>query len=144
MSKQQENIQVAHAFFEAWNAGDLSKMDPVEADDLQAEAPGGPGPMNKTQNRMYSQGFLDAFPGSRFEVIRTIGQGDYVVTQWEATGTHSGPLGTPSGGTIPPTGKGVSVSGSTVSEVKNGKIKRSWTYWDMSGLLIQLGLMPAM
>ena len=141
---EQENIKVAHTFFDAWNAGDLSKAYPYEADDIRVEAPGTAGPMTKEQSQMYNQGFLDAFPGSRFEVIRTIAQGDYVVTQWKASGTHTGPLRTPSGGTIAPTAKMATLSGSTVSEIKNGKIARSWNYWDMAGLLIQLGLMPAM
>ena len=141
---EQENIQVAHAFFEAWNAGDLSQADRYQADDFQGEAPGAAGPMTREQNRMYNQSFLDAFPGSRFEVVLTLTQGDYVVTHWRASGTHTGPLRTPSGGSIPPTGKAAMVSGSTTAEIKNGKIVRGWNYWDMAGLLTQLGLLPPM
>ena len=71
--------------------------------------------------RAYSQNFLTAFPGSKFEVLRTIAQGDYVVTHWKASGgTHSGPLRTPSGGTVPPTGKSAVVMGSTTTQLKNG------------------------
>ncbi|HKZ84411.1 MAG TPA: ester cyclase [Anaerolineae bacterium] len=142
---EQENIKAAHAFFDAWNAGDLSKTAPYEADDFMAEGPGAPGPMNREQNRMYSQNFLTAFPGSKFEVLLTIAQGDYIVTHWKAGGgAHTGPLTTPSGGTIPPTGKTATVIGSTTSQIKNGKITRSWTFWDMASLLGQLGLLPPM
>ena len=59
---EQDNIKAAHAFFDAWNAGDLSQGDVYNAPDFIAEAPGGPGPMNTEQNRMYSQNFLTAFP----------------------------------------------------------------------------------
>ncbi len=141
---EQENIKAAHALYEAWNAGDLSKADPYEADDFMAEGPGAPGPMNREQNRMYTQNFLTAFPGSKFEVMHTIAQGDYVAVNWKATGTHTGPLPTPSGGAIPPTGKSVTIMGSTTSQVKNGKITRSWTFWDMTSMLGQLGLLPPM
>jgi predicted ester cyclase len=141
---EQENIKAAHAFFDAWNAGDLSKVDPYEADSFMAEAPGAAGPMNKEQNRMYRENFLRAFPGSKFEALLTITQGNYVVAHWKASGAHAGPLQTPSGAAIPPTGKSIMLLGSTTSEVQNGKIVRSWSFWDLSSLLGQLGLLPPM
>ena len=110
-----------------------------------AEGPGAPGPMNTEQNRMYSQNFKTAFPGAKFEILLTIAHGDYVVTHWKASGgTHSGPLQTPSGASIPPTGKSAIVMGSTTAQLKDGKIIHSWTFWDMASLLGQLGLLPPM
>jgi steroid delta-isomerase-like uncharacterized protein len=142
---EQDNIKAAHAFFDAWNAGDLSKGDVYNAPDFVAEGPGAPGPMNTEQNRMYSQNFLTAFPDSKFEVLLTIAHGDYVVTHWKAGGgTHSGPLHTPSGGVVPATGKPATVMGSTTVQLKNGKIIRSWSFWDLASLLGQLGLLPPM
>ncbi len=86
-----------------------------------------------------------SFPGTKFEVLHTIAQGDYVVTNWKASGgTHSGPLLTPSGGTVPPTGKSATIMGSTTAQLKNGKVIHSWTFWDMASLLGQLGLLPPM
>lgn len=141
---EQDNIKVAKASFDAWNAHDFSQLDALEADGLMVEGPGAPGPMNKEQARMYNEGYLTAFPDIHFEVTRTIAQGDFVVVHWTGTGTHTGPMRTPSGGTIPPTGKKGMVSGSSTFEIKNGKIVHGWTYWDMTALLGQLGLMPAM
>jgi predicted ester cyclase len=142
---EQENIKAARAFFDAWNADDLSQADAYIADDFQGEGPGAPGPMNSEQNRIYNQNFKTAFPGARFEILLTIAQGDYVVTHWKASGgTHSGPLLTPSGNSIPPTGKSAIVMGSTTTQLKNGKIIHSWTFWDMASLLGQLGLLPPM
>jgi len=142
---EQENIKAAHAFFDAWNAGDLSKGDPYEADGFMAEGPGAAGPMNKQQNRAYIQNFLTAFPGSKFEALLTVVQGDYVVVNWKVGGgAHTGPLHTPSGGVVPPTGKTATLVGSTTSQVKHGKITHSWTFWDMTSLLGQLGLLPPM
>jgi len=42
---EQENIKAGHAFFEAWNAGDLSKADLYNAADFVADGPGAPGPL---------------------------------------------------------------------------------------------------
>jgi steroid delta-isomerase-like uncharacterized protein len=142
---EQENIKAAQAFFDAWNAGDLSQADPYEADGYVAEGPGAAGPMNKDQNRAYLQNFLTAFPGSKFEILLTVAQGDYVVMHWKVGGgAHTGPLHTPSGGVVPPTGKTATLVGSTTSQVKNGKVTRTWAFWDMTSLLGQLGLLPPM
>jgi len=141
---EQENIKAALAFFEAWNAGDLGMNDAYSADDFMQEGPGAPGPMDQAQARMYNQNFLTAFHGSKFEVLRTISQGDYVVVHWKNTGTHTNPLQTPSGGTIPPTGKTATVVGSTTTQIRGGKVVHSWNFWDMASLLAQLGLLPPM
>jgi steroid delta-isomerase-like uncharacterized protein len=142
---EQDNIKAAHAFFEAWNAGDLSQGDAYSAEGVMAEGPGAPGPMNAEQNRMYLQNFMTAFPGTKFEILQTIAQGDFVVTNWKASGgTHSGPLQTPSGGSIPPTGKSAVVMGSTTTKLRDGKVTHTWTFWDMASLLGQLGLLPPM
>ena len=142
---EQENIKAANSFFEAWNSGNLRMAEPYEAEDFRQEvAPGAPGPMTMEQNRAYNQNFLNAFPGSKFKVLLTVAQGDYVVTNWTITGMHTGPLQSPSGAVIPPTGKSSTVTGSTTYRVRNGKIVRAWVYFDMAGLLGQLGLLPPM
>ena len=141
---EQENLKAALSFFDAWNKGDLSGTAPYEADGFMVEAVGSPMPLNAAQNRAYNQNFLAAFPGSKFDVLLTIVQGDYIVTNWKVSGTHNGPLQTPSGGKIPPTGKKVTLVGSTTSQVKNGKLLHSWNYWDMASFLGQLGLLPPM
>jgi steroid delta-isomerase-like uncharacterized protein len=140
----QGNLRAAHAFFDAWNAGDLSQLDPYQADDMVSERPGAPGPMNKQQTRMYDQSFLTAFPGSQFEVWLTVADGNYVVDHWTATGTHTGPLQSPSGAAIPPTGKSIVLKGTLTSEIEDGKVIRNWGFFDMAALLIQIGVVPAM
>ena len=141
---EQENIKVATAFFEAWNAGDLAPATRYESETFQSEAPGIPGSMDSAHNLAYNQNFLTAFRGSKFAVLLTVAQGDYVVIHWKATGVHNGPLTSPSGASIPPTGKPATLVGSTTSQIRNGKIVHSWTFWDMTSLLGQLGLMPPM
>jgi steroid delta-isomerase-like uncharacterized protein len=141
---EQENIKAASSFFDAWNSGDLSKSAPYEASDMKVEAPGAPGPLDREQNRKYNQNFLTAFPGSKFEVVLSVAQGDYVVMNWTITGKNTGALQSPTGSTIPPTGKVSTLVGSTTSLIKNGKVAHAWNYWDMASLLGQLGLMPPM
>jgi predicted ester cyclase len=141
---EQENIKIAHSFFDAWNAGDLKQSMHLEADNFMAEAPGSPTPLNSQQNLAYTQNFLTAFPGSKFQILLTVAQGEYVVTHWKITGKNTGPLMSPSGQVIPATGKTSTLVGSSTAQIKNGKLVYSWGFWDMASLLGQLGLLPPM
>ena len=128
---EQENVKLARTFFDNLNAHDLSANDRLLADDIKTEAPGTAGLTTREQSRAYTQGFLTAFPDLHFDVRLTVAQGDYVVVHWVGTGTHNGPLTTPSGGTIPPTGKKAVVPGSSTLEIKDGKVTHNWIHWDM-------------
>ena len=141
---EQENTKIAMAFFDHFNAHDLDATSQLLADDYKSGAAGGADLLNKEQDRMYLQNFLTDFPDLHYEVMFSVAQGDHVVINWGARGTHNGPLGTPSGGTIEPTGKKATVPGSSTYHIKDGKIARSASYWDMAGLLGQLGLLPPM
>ena len=141
---EQENMRIAEKLFEALNAHDLNLGSDYEADDYQFEGPGTSGTVNRDQARAYTQGFFDAFPDLHFEIKQRVAQGDYVVINWIGSGTHTGPLLTPTGATIPPTGKKAVAPGSTTYQIKNGKAVAGQTYWDMVTLLAQLGLMPGM
>ncbi len=127
---------------DAFNAHDLEKLSQLWAADFLAEPTGAPAPWNGEQHRMYLQGYLTAFPDAHLDVTLTIAQGDYVVAHWTATGTHTGPLPTPTGGSIPATGKQFVLKGSDTYELKGGKIFRLWQFADGASLLGQLGLMP--
>jgi len=140
----EDNIKLVKALFEGINAHDEDRNDPFFADGYVGFGPGRPGPATRQQVKMVNQGFYQAFPDLHFDVTLTLAQGDYVVTHWTGTGTHTGPLPTPSGGAIPPTGKKATIMGSNTAEIKNGKITRGWQFWDMASLLGQLGLMPPM
>jgi predicted ester cyclase len=141
---EQENTRVAEKLFEAINAHDLSQGDDYQTADYKFEGPGANGVLNSDQARAYTQGFIDAFPDLHFELKQKIAQGDYVVINWVGSGTHTGPLRTPTGATLPPTGKKAVAPGSTTYLIRNGKAVYGQTYWDMVTLLAQLGLMPGM
>jgi steroid delta-isomerase-like uncharacterized protein len=141
---EQENIRNAEKFFEAMNAHNLDLFRDLLAPDYKSESPGAAAPLNADQGRAYNQGFLDAFPDLHFEIRHRIAQGDFVVLNWVANGTHTGPLPTPTGVSIPSTGRRAVVSGSSTYQFKDGKAVRGWNFWDMTSLLAQLGLMPGM
>ena len=96
--------------------------------------------LNKTKSMGYNQRFVTAFPDIHFEVLQVLAEGDYVLIQWRASGTHAERLVTMTGQTIPPTRRSMTVSGAALAEVRDGKIVREWTYWDQLSLLAQLGI----
>ncbi len=83
--------------------------------------------------------YLAGFPDGKITIEEQLAAGDLVATRWTGRGTHQGELMG-----IPPTGKQVTVSGITISRVKNGKVVEEWSNWDTLGMLQQLGVVPEM
>ena len=136
----QKNKQIALTVIEALNARDLSLWSKHLAEDYIAEHPGVPVPLDKTRSIGYHQRFVTALPNIHFEVLHVLAEGDLVLIHWKGSGTHDERLATVTGETIPPTRRRVRVSGALLTEVRDGKIVREWTYWDQLSLLAQLGI----
>lgn len=131
---------IGHALFDAFNARDLGRWEASLAPDATFSYPGLRGDHDRAAARAYNAPFLDAMSDLRFEVTRTVAQGDTVVCCWVGRGTHDGPLALPTG-TVPATGKRGEVPGVSVVVVRDGRIVREETYWNQVELLAQLGLM---
>lgn len=85
--------------------------------------------------------FIAAFPDLRAEVRRTIGEGDTYAYEMTMTGTHKGPMVTPTGD-IAPTQRRVEFGGSIIARLDgDGRIVEERRYYDLAGLLGQLGLL---
>jgi C-1 hydroxylase len=136
----EENKEIALSLIEALNTRDLGLWSRHLAEDYTAEHPGVSVLLDKTRSVAYHQRFVTAFPDIRFEVLGVIAEGDRVLVQWTASGTHTERLATVTGETIPPTRRRATVSGAMVAEVRDGKMVRGWFYWDQLSLLSQLGL----
>src|SRR5918994_2455955 len=140
MSAEEENKQIALSIVEALNTRDLSVWSKHLAEDYTAEHPGVSAPLNKTKSVGYYQRFVTAFPDIHFEVLHVLAEGDQVLIHWRGSGTHAERLATVTGETIPPTRRRATVSGAMLTEVRDGKIVREWSYWDHLSLLAQLGI----
>jgi predicted ester cyclase len=141
----QENIQSAKDYYAYFNSRDMDGINAQHARDMQlVYSPGQTGPLNEQQIEVMTRGLWTAFPDMQFKITLQVAQGDYVVTHWIATATHTGPLTLPSGHTVGPTGKKGIVQGCTTMEIVDGKHKRAWNHYDQVALLGQLGLLPGM
>ena len=82
--------------------------------------------------------YLAAFPDLQAEIDRVGIDGDMAYVEWQGTGTHTGTF---SG--IQPTNQVVEMHGCTVLRVGgDGLIATETAYWDVAGLLQQIGLLP--
>jgi C-1 hydroxylase len=136
----EENKEIALSLFEALNARDLSLWSQHLAEDYIAEHPGVSVPLDKTRSTGYHQRFVTALPDIHFEVLHVLAEGDHILIHWTGSGTHAERLATVTGETIPPTRRRATVSGTMLTEVRDGKIVREWSYWDQLSLLAQLGI----
>jgi len=73
---------------------------------------------------------------------RSAKQDEWICLEAEESGTMRGPLHGPGGRTIPPTNKSFKIPSTIVCRVVNGKINEVRVYYDVLGLMAQLGLGP--
>ena len=123
---------------EVWNNRRLSVIDELFAANYTEHNVCGPdfgrGPDSVRKMLNY---YLTAFPDAHFTIEDLIVEEDLCALRWTARGTHRGEL---SG--VPPTGKRVTVTGTTVTRIANGKFVESHVTWDALGMMQQLGVAP--
>lgn len=123
---------------EPWE-GNLGVIDELVTTDYVGHDPAQPDMQGPQGIKEFITGYLTGFPDGRITIDEQLAEGDLVATRWTGRGTHQGELMG-----IPPTGKQVTVSGITISRVKNGKVVEEWSNWDTLGMLQQLGVVPEM
>ena len=87
--------------------------------------------------RAYYANFLTGFSDIQFVIKDVFGQGDKLVKYWNFKGTHTGDFFG-----IPATGKSVSLDGTTLVRMSNGKIAEERDFFDNLDFMTQLGLIP--
>lgn len=133
-----ENKHIIHRYFDEWaNRGDTAAADELIAADVVLRNP--PAVINGLS--AYKQGlagFRQAFPDLRFTIEEPIAEGDKVVVHWTLRGTHSGEYQG-----RPPTGKAITVTGTSLFLLSDGKVQEITVNMDRLGMLEQLGWLSA-
>lgn len=86
------------------------------------------------------EGFLVAFPNVHHEIVSSIEQGDSLLVEGRYIGDHTGPLRTPDGNEIPPTGRPLALEYAHVARVDGDRFSSWHVYFDMAAMMQQLGL----
>ena len=131
-------LQVLAGLIDAWNDHDLErivacyKADCEGVDVALALPQYGRDAVQRTAAR-----YLDAFPDLQFVVKDSVVDQNRAVQTWMASGTHQGTLLN-----IPPTGRPVTICGTSLYVVEDGQIRRAEHCWDLAGFLRAIGLLP--
>jgi steroid delta-isomerase-like uncharacterized protein len=135
-----EARQLSDRYVDLINAHDAQAIGALYADDAVLSDPSGEF-RGREAIVQYWEGFFRGFPDlSVTEEFKAEG-GDTAITEWTVSGTNQGPLETPEG-TIPATGKRVTISGSDGMSVDEERITSHRVYYDQLTFLTQLGLVP--
>jgi steroid delta-isomerase-like uncharacterized protein len=86
----------------------------------------------------YLTGFFAAFCDGRADVEMAFATGDQAAATWTFTGRYTNQLP----GFPPPGGQAVMFRGASILELREGMIDRETQYWDVYGILAQLGAVP--
>jgi steroid delta-isomerase-like uncharacterized protein len=85
--------------------------------------------------------FVRTFPDLHMEIRSILQDGNTYAYEGTMTGTQQGPLATPDGGEIPATNKRVEMSFGAFGKFdEENKIVEERRYYDLAGLLAQLGI----
>ena len=134
-----EITQVLKRETEAWNAHDADRVAACYAADAVLYDVGLPDPLRgRAAIRDSVAGYLAAFPDLHVDFGEPIVSGNRAAQEWKVTGTNDGELLG-----IPPTGKSATTYGCATAELgEDGLIHRGGNYWNVAGLMQQLGALP--
>jgi steroid delta-isomerase-like uncharacterized protein len=119
---------------EVFNTGKLAAIDQVAAHDLCVYYPQAGEPLCGLEQVKHAfSRARAAFPDAYFMTEDMITAGDRVVTRWTARATHIGVFWG-----IPPTGRQILWTGTTIYRFVAGKLVEIWMYADVLQLLQQL------
>jgi len=125
-------------FEEVWNQQKLNVIDEIISADFVNHDPNSPSmPKGREGYQQLVRHYLTAFPDAKFTLHDHVSDGQTVASRWTVNSTHTGNLGS-----IPPTGRRMTVTGISMARVVDGKFVEGWANWDAFGLMQQLGLIP--
>ena len=137
----EQNNAIAEKFFDSvWNKGDFSVLDTLIAPDAVDHSTVG-GKVKSEKGSASFRAIVSMFRHSMQDIRLTIEQevyaDDKVVHRWSLKGTDTGGLMG-----MPPSGKVLTFTGTTIVRMRDGMIVERWANVDELGLLQQLGVVP--
>jgi steroid delta-isomerase-like uncharacterized protein len=124
---------------EMWNKPNMALIPELYAADVVATTSSTPEPYVGHEGiRKWIENTRTMMPDLVMAFPEVLAQRDKIVTVWTMTGTQTGPMVMP-GGTMPATGKKVSVSGMSIDYLKDGKFVKEIVVMNVLEMMMQLG-----
>ncbi len=136
-------IEILQKYLDAFNRADWETYKSTLTPDSVHIEPGGMELHGPEASAEGVKVYKVAFPDLTGEVIRLMTGEREAAAEIVWRGTHTGPLMMPTG-TIPATGKPITVHAAKVFAFEGGLIKYSRHYWDLTELLGAIGAMPGL
>jgi len=130
---ENENTDIVRRWFEeVWNQRRLETIDELLVPEAVAYDLGGPGATirGKAAFRAAAEMLHTAFGEIHFVIEDIFGVEDRVAVRLTGRLRHSGPLGS-----LPPTGKEVTVPVMCMLRLRDGKLIEGWNNWDVAAAL---------
>jgi predicted ester cyclase len=140
----EQNLQLMQTLDDSWNAQDWKTFSKRHAKDCVVNWPNQPPTLGVVAHEQEGVEMFKTFPDNRvgnrpYKVM--IAQGEWTCTIAEFTGTMKGPMKGADGTVIAPTNKSFKVDFCTVAHWVNGEIVQENLFYDLMGMLKQIGLM---
>lgn len=136
----QDNATLARRVYEMFSNDDFDGVLALASEDVEVVfVPAGQTFRGHEGFTQFMKSFKTAFPDIRLTVTNQVATEDHVVTEFIASGTHTGPLLSPAG-EIPPTGKRAEWPVCEVWQTRDGKVISLRNYQDLATMLRQLGI----
>ena len=137
-----EAREVIDRFTEAVMSGNADELSNLYADNATVMTPDAGEISGRDAIVAHFNQLTQGFPDAGFESVSKLEAGNTAIDEGYFLGTHTGPLETPTGETIPATGKRVRLRECDIATVENGRITSHRFYFDQTEFLEQLGLAP--
>lgn len=135
-----DNATLVHNLFDAWNNRDLDAVVGSVAPDCTIVDMGSGRTLQGPDGFVgFNTALFEAMPDAQFTLDHVTAQGDTVVVEYTGRGTHTGDLVLPAG-TVPATGRSITVHVCEIDEITNDKIASSRVYVDSGAVMAQLGI----
>lgn len=112
---------------EVWNNENENAIDEMMHPEGKAHGLGVDPVIGIAGFKTFYNAFRKDYEQIKVTVDKTLLDGDYAVTLCEVTAVHSA------------TGKPINFSGTSIAEIRDGKIVTAWNYFDFLSLNIQIG-----
>ena len=141
--RSEDNMELMKTLDDAWNSQDWDTFTKRHTDDVIVRWPGQPPTEGIVAHRKEGEYFFRAFPDNHvannpYKVL--FAQGGWTCSIAEFTGTHRGQTMGLDGKNIEPTNKKFKVDFCTVAHWKNGQIVEENLFYDLVGMMRQLGV----
>ena len=139
---EKDAVAIAKASVDAFSNGDYERLRELTAvDAIYDESATNRRVQGVPEIEKAFRGWRTAFPDAHGTITKALSLGDTAVLEIVWEGTHRGELSGPLG-TIPPSGKRISVKAAQLVTVEGGKIIETHHYFDIFGMLAQIGAVP--